>query len=204
MSTQAKTLPCVLKAELRRERMTMTSILNQVPAQVNSPRPKSQREWIPMESERLAEFETKSRGPGPRLGIVRAATPNVLPCSVLGGQQAEHEAEPAPLLARSVSTGGVCPRPGACGLQNLGNTCFINSMLPPGSRFELLCFWQSLGRFFGAARNPQAVPVELRGAAVILRRHFRLPACCRNSSFVAFYFTLLKNRSEPKSDEDTV
>ena len=31
-------------------------------SEVNSPSPKSQREWIPMESERLAEFETKSLG----------------------------------------------------------------------------------------------------------------------------------------------
>ncbi|CAJ1411515.1 unnamed protein product [Effrenium voratum] len=71
---------------------------------VGSPSRKAQREWIPMESERLAEYETKSL-------------------------EAPHEGDPGPLLARSVSRGGVCLQPGACGLQNLGNTCFINSTL---------------------------------------------------------------------------
>ncbi|CAE7825909.1 UBP8 [Symbiodinium necroappetens] len=89
--------------EVNWEEMTVLVQTTQ-PNSVNSPSSKSQREWIPMESERLAEFETKS-------------------------QEAEHEAEPSPLLARSVSTGGVCARPGACGLQNLGNTCFMNSTL---------------------------------------------------------------------------
>lgn len=61
------------------------------------------RDWFPMESDRLAEYQTKS------LEVV--------------------DEEPAPLLARSSSRGGVCFRPGACGLQNLGNTCFMNSTL---------------------------------------------------------------------------
>lgn len=56
-----------------------------------------------MESDRLAEYETKSL------------------------ESPEHEGDPGPLLARSVSRGGVCLQPGACGLQNLGNTCFMNS-----------------------------------------------------------------------------
>lgn len=72
---------------------------------VASPTTKAQRQWIPMESDRLAEYETKSL------------------------ESPEHEGDPGPLLARSVSRGGVCPQPGACGLQNLGNTCFINSTL---------------------------------------------------------------------------
>lgn len=86
------------------EEMTVLVQTKQVNS-VASPSAKAQRQWMPMESDRLAEYETKSL------------------------ESPEHEGDPGPLLARSVSRGGVCSQPGACGLQNLGNTCFINSTL---------------------------------------------------------------------------
>lgn len=68
---------------------------------------KAQSEWFPMESDRLAEYQTKS----------------------LEGPEDADESDPVPLLARSTSRGGVCMKPGACGLQNIGNTCFMNATL---------------------------------------------------------------------------
>mmetsp|Transcript_26533 Transcript_26533/g.61941 ORF Transcript_26533/g.61941 Transcript_26533/m.61941 type:complete len:1205 (+) Transcript_26533:50-3664(+) len=77
------------------------------------------KEWVPMESERLAPHQTKSLEDAVEVHLPEVAAPGA----------------------------GVCEMPGAAGLTNLGNTCFMNSTLQALSNSPLLRQYYRSGRY---------------------------------------------------------